>query len=81
LLTNDGDIHVYTFGSNEFGQLGNNSQYSRNEPRKLNIEKQFTEIASSNSSNVSIAVSTDGIHYVWGRFFRKIELPQGETEF
>jgi alpha-tubulin suppressor-like RCC1 family protein len=54
------------------GQLGNNSQYSLNEPRKLNTEKQFTDIASSNSSNVSIA--TDGIRYVWGRFFRKIEL-------
>jgi alpha-tubulin suppressor-like RCC1 family protein len=32
LLTNDGDI--YTFGSNEFGQLGDNSQVNRTKPMK-----------------------------------------------
>jgi alpha-tubulin suppressor-like RCC1 family protein len=49
LLSNDGDI--YTFGSNVFGQLGDNSQVNRTEPIKLNISNKFINIATLNQSN------------------------------
>jgi alpha-tubulin suppressor-like RCC1 family protein len=48
LLTNDGDI--YTFGKNECGELGHNSQVKGNKPLKLNIDNKFINIATLNRS-------------------------------
>ncbi len=78
LLANDGNI--YTFGSNECGELGDDSQFNRTEPMKLNIDNKFIDIATLNHSWNSVAVSLEGVHYTWGTTDKNNLLPL-KTEF
>ncbi len=64
LLSREGDI--YGFGSNNFGQLGNNNMENHFTPTKIMIQKIFTEIASHKDCDISAALSIDGVFYIWG---------------
>ncbi len=43
------------------------------------MQKKFIEIATTNCRNISIAVSSDGVHYLWGSSSQKFE--QEKTDF
>jgi alpha-tubulin suppressor-like RCC1 family protein len=64
LLSREGDI--YGFGSNSLGQLGNNYMENHFSPTKIMIQKKFTEIVSHKDCNISVALSIDGVFYIWG---------------
>jgi RCC1 and BTB domain-containing protein len=67
LLTTDGEI--YAFGDNSFGQIGSgNESRTQNVAIKIYNEEnlKFTDIAASFYSHISIAVSSNGKHYIWG---------------
>ena len=64
LLTEDG--HVYAFGRNDYGQVGNGSTISQFKPVCLNIRIKFKDIISENGNNLSLAISEDNQYYIWG---------------
>jgi alpha-tubulin suppressor-like RCC1 family protein/tRNA A-37 threonylcarbamoyl transferase component Bud32 len=69
LLSSDGNI--YAFGRNKSGELGNQKQKNESSPQRIKIEIKFIDISScwffDNGSRVSIALSQDGIYYIWGK--------------
>jgi alpha-tubulin suppressor-like RCC1 family protein len=79
LLSNDGVI--YSFGMNEYGQLGNGEINSLKTPNRLNHSKKFIDIVSHFKENISIALSFDNIYYIWGKFGSERILEPKETEF
>lgn len=61
---------VYTFGSNEDGQLGRETKEDNAEPKKLNIEfeEPYEKIVDvSASTNYCLALTNKGNVYSWGR--------------
>jgi tRNA A-37 threonylcarbamoyl transferase component Bud32 len=65
LLSSDGNI--YAFGSNEFGELGNQKEENESSPQRIKIETKFIDISSRWIESISIALSQDGIYYNWGQ--------------
>jgi alpha-tubulin suppressor-like RCC1 family protein len=65
LLSSDGNI--YAFGSNEFGELGNQKEENELSPHRIKIETKFIDISSHWISSISIALSQNGIYYNWGQ--------------
>jgi len=66
LLSRDGDI--YAFGSNSFGQLGTEDQNQcERTPKKMINSQKFIDIESHYCFDISIALSKNGIFYIWGR--------------
>jgi alpha-tubulin suppressor-like RCC1 family protein len=79
LLTSNGDI--YAFGSNNFGQLGNNNFQNQNIPTKILTQNQFIDIAAHKDFNISVALSVDGIYYIWGLCGQEIITNPKATQF
>jgi len=65
LLSRDGDI--YAFGSNQFGQLGDDKDQSET-PLKLNNKNIFIDIATHCAYDISIALSKNGLNFIWGKY-------------
>jgi hypothetical protein len=79
LLSSDGDI--YAFGSNNFGQLGNNYFQNQSIPTKILTQNQFIDIAAHKDCNISVALSVDGIYYNWGPCRQQIITKPKPTQF
>jgi hypothetical protein len=79
LLSREGDI--YGFGSNNFGQLGNNNMKNHFTPTKIMIKKKFTEIASNKYCDLSAALSIDGVFYIWDNCGKETTVTPKSTEF
>jgi hypothetical protein len=79
LLSSDGDI--YAFGSNNFGELGNNCFQNQNIPTKIMIQNQFIDIAAHKDCYISVALSVDGIYHIWGYCGQEIITNPKPTQF
>jgi hypothetical protein len=64
-LTEDGS--VFTWGNNEYGQLGNGTNESRDTPEKIQGLPKIIDIASGDS--YCMVLSEDGNIYTWGSNF------------
>src|SRR5215213_4803659 len=64
VLTACSDSTVRTWGSNNFGQLGNGTNTDSNVPVQVSILTGITAIAGGNS--YSLALKGDGTVWVWG---------------
>jgi hypothetical protein len=65
LLSSDG--YIYAFGSNSDGELGNQKEENELNPHRIKIETKFIDISSHWYQDISIALSQDGIYYIWGK--------------
>jgi alpha-tubulin suppressor-like RCC1 family protein len=65
LLSSDGNI--YAFGHNKSGELGNQKEENELRPQRIKIETKFIDISSHWNKFISIALSQDGIYYIWGQ--------------
>jgi alpha-tubulin suppressor-like RCC1 family protein/tRNA A-37 threonylcarbamoyl transferase component Bud32 len=65
LLSREGDI--YTFGNNEFGQIGNGECGKRYSPCKLKLKTKFIDIAAQFNFKFSTAISEKRKIFVWGK--------------
>jgi hypothetical protein len=65
LLSSDG--FIYVFGRNKSGELGNQKEENQLSPQRIKIETKFIDISSRWNKCVSIALSQDGIYYIWGQ--------------
>ncbi len=65
LLSSDG--YIYAFGRNKFGELGNQKEENELIPHRIKIETKFIDISSHWTKGTSIALSQDGICYIWGK--------------
>jgi tRNA A-37 threonylcarbamoyl transferase component Bud32 len=63
-LTNDG--HIYSWGSNSFGQLGNGSKKDENKPKLIDYLINGQIILISCGSYHSLALNKNGEVYAWG---------------
>jgi alpha-tubulin suppressor-like RCC1 family protein len=79
LLSKDGNI--YSFGYNEFGQIGNNNLRNQLIPRKISFSVKFIDIASHFRYNISIALSDNNIYYIWGKCGKENNMSPKETQF
>jgi alpha-tubulin suppressor-like RCC1 family protein len=79
LLSSNGDI--YAFGCNDFGQLGNNCFKNQSIPTKILTQNQFIDIAANKDCNISVALSVDGIYYIWGDCRQEIITNPKPTQF
>jgi RCC1 and BTB domain-containing protein len=64
LLTTDG--HIYAFGYNNCGQIGNGNNTNQLNPVKIIISQKFNEIISSQLTHISVAKADNDYCYVWG---------------
>jgi alpha-tubulin suppressor-like RCC1 family protein len=64
LLSSDG--YIYAFGSNEYGELGNQKEENELSPHRIITETKFIDISSRWNQEISIALSQNGICYIWG---------------
>jgi alpha-tubulin suppressor-like RCC1 family protein len=78
LLSSDGNI--YAFGRNEFGELGNQKEENELSPQRIITETKFIDISSRWDKEISIALSQDGICYIWGKCGEIIRAPK-PTDF
>jgi alpha-tubulin suppressor-like RCC1 family protein/tRNA A-37 threonylcarbamoyl transferase component Bud32 len=65
LLSSDG--YIYAFGRNESGELGNQKQENGLSPHRIKIETKFIDISSHWNKYISMALSQNGIYYIWGQ--------------
>jgi alpha-tubulin suppressor-like RCC1 family protein len=79
LLSSDGNI--YAFGSNRSGQLGNQKEENESSPQRIKIETKFIDISSHWDKYISIALSQDGIYYIWGKCGEEIIRAPKPTNF
>ncbi|CAG2108678.1 unnamed protein product [Medioppia subpectinata] len=73
ILTNNGC--VYTFGFNH-GQLGTGNKTTQTSPFKLpndNLDP-FVDIATHKNNFIAAAVTSNGVHYVWGECRKPVGL-------
>ncbi len=63
-LTEDGE--VYTWGSNDYGQLGISTDSSVKTPTKITIGAQETIVSIAAGEKFSLALTEDGTIYAWG---------------
>jgi hypothetical protein len=64
LLSNDG--HIYAFGDNSCGQIGNGNKTNQNIPIKIVKSVKFIDIVCDSQSNISMGLSQNNYCYVWG---------------
>jgi len=79
LLSTEG--HIYVFGENNKIQLGNIYLRKLSPPFKLNISGKYSDIASHSFHDFSVALSTNGIYYIWGEFDNKVYEEPTPTDF
>jgi alpha-tubulin suppressor-like RCC1 family protein len=79
LLSSDRDI--YAFGCNNFGILGNNCFQNQNIPIKILTQSKFIDIAAHKDCTISVALSVDGIYYIWGYCGQEIITNPKATQF
>jgi alpha-tubulin suppressor-like RCC1 family protein len=67
LLSSDG--YIYAFGRNKSGELGNQKEENEWSPHRIKIETKFIDISSHWFYNIgiSIALSQNGIYFIWGK--------------
>ncbi|CAG2168303.1 unnamed protein product [Oppiella nova] len=66
LLTIDG--HIYAFGCNYFGQIGNDTKTDQFAPTRIgNTSVKFVDIEGSLFSNSSVARASNKRTYIWGK--------------
>jgi hypothetical protein len=67
LLSSDG--YIYAFGRNSDGELENQKEENELSPYRIKIETKFIDISSHwfYFSSISIALSQNGIYYIWGQ--------------
>ena len=63
-ILDNGD--VYCWGRNRNGQLGYGGTSNRNIPVKVNLPGQRSAIAISTGTDMTCAITTDGMGYCWG---------------
>jgi alpha-tubulin suppressor-like RCC1 family protein len=61
--------NIFSFGYNQFGQLGNGSYDNSYKVVKIPSKDEFLSIAAESSSNLSVAKSKKGKYFVWGKCF------------
>jgi hypothetical protein len=61
------DANIYAFGRNKSGELGNQKEENESSPQRINTETKFIDISSHWRKEISIALSQDGICYIWGQ--------------
>jgi hypothetical protein len=81
LLSSDG--YIYAFGYNKFGELGNQTEENELSPHRIKIETKFIDISLhwTDSYDISIALSQNGIYYNWGKCGEEIILIPKPTDF
>jgi alpha-tubulin suppressor-like RCC1 family protein len=79
LLSRDG--FIYAFGRNKDGELGNPNVVNKSSPHRIKIETKFIDISSRWNKDISIALSQDGIYYIWGKFGEEIIRTPKTTNF
>jgi alpha-tubulin suppressor-like RCC1 family protein len=79
MLSSNGDI--YASGSNDFGQYGINCLQNQSIPTKILTQNQFIDIAAHKDCNISVALSVDGIYYIWGYCGQEIITNPKPTQF
>jgi RCC1 and BTB domain-containing protein len=78
-LSSDGNI--YAFGRNKYGELGNQKVKNVLSPQRIKIETKFIDIFSHWNKEISIALSQDGIYYIWGKCGEEIIRTPKPTNF
>jgi tRNA A-37 threonylcarbamoyl transferase component Bud32 len=79
LLSSDGNI--YAFGRNKSGELGNQKEKNESSPHRIKIETKFIDISSRWIEEISIALSQNGIYYIWGQCGEEIIRTPKQTNF
>ncbi|MFZ1704475.1 MAG: T9SS type A sorting domain-containing protein [Saprospiraceae bacterium] len=59
------DGTIWSWGNNQYGQLGDGTSVSRNIPGRVNNEKDWKQISAG--EDYSLAIKIDGSLWVWGR--------------
>jgi len=79
LLSRNQDIYV--FGSNELGQLGDETiKKLRKIPSKLYDRNKFIDIASHFRYDISMALSKQGVIFIWGKCGEQVIRTPVETQ-
>jgi hypothetical protein len=73
--------NIYAFGQNNYGQLGDGTYLDRRTPVKINKTIKFIDIASHCSTDISVALSIDGVYYIWGLCGVEVKNSPQVTEF
>jgi alpha-tubulin suppressor-like RCC1 family protein len=60
------DRHVYAWGYNQFGQLGNGSMNDSRTPARVSLPGGVAAIAVSEGLDTSLALGSNGTVYAWG---------------
>ena len=63
------------------GQLGTGDKETQITPKKLNIKEKFTDISAHSHYNISIALSVNGLYYIWGKCGEEVITEPKETKF
>jgi hypothetical protein len=63
---------VYVLGANDLGQLGTNDYKNQYFPKRLIHSNKFKDIASHSHYDISAAISSDGLIFVWGECGKEI---------
>jgi alpha-tubulin suppressor-like RCC1 family protein/tRNA A-37 threonylcarbamoyl transferase component Bud32 len=81
LLSSDG--YIYAFGRNKYDKLGNQKKENELSPHRIKIDTKFVDISShwTRFSDISIALSQEGIYYNWGKCVEEIIRTPKPTNF
>jgi alpha-tubulin suppressor-like RCC1 family protein len=79
LLSSDGSI--YAFGRNKSGELGNQKEENELSPHRIKIETKFIDISSRWYQEISMALSQNGIYFIWGKCGEEIIRTPKQTNF
>ncbi len=79
LLSSDGNI--YAFGRNRDGELENQKEKNELSPQRIKTETKFIDVSSHWDNYISIALSQDGIYYIWGKCGEEIIRTPEATKF
>jgi hypothetical protein len=81
LLSSNG--YIYAFGSNKFGESGNQKEENELSPYRIKTETKFIDISSqwTESDDISLALSKNSIYYNWGKCGEEIFRTSKPTNF
>jgi hypothetical protein len=79
LLSRDG--YFYVFGYNKCGHLGNYKEENELSPQRIKTETKFVDISSHWNNFISIALSQNGIYFIWGKCGEEIIRTPKPTNF